>query len=149
MKRTKISSIREEKIKGTENLTEEIRSVWGWNNANEVAESIWNSIHYNLLEGNLIFAYKSTESTSELRQIVIVQNKNADEDSFSVGMFTNGYSSLVPNVPIKYLKTEVIDDLKKYKVDKKIIETFLCILEDKIDYFNSINYVERDKEKRS
>lgn len=105
--------------------------VWGWENAQKVAEDLWSGIHSTLLQGNLMFAYKNTSNNSELGQIVVVQNNNQTANDFGVGMFTNGYSALIPHVPIDYLESEVLGDLIKYKVDKKIIETYKCIVEDK------------------
>lgn len=105
--------------------------VWGWDSASDVAEELWGSIHNTLLEGNLMFAYKSVNSNSDLKQIVVVQNNDFKANDFGVGMFTNGYSALIPHVPIDYLESEVLGDLVKYKVDKKIIETYKCIVEDK------------------
>lgn len=113
----------------SEDLEKE-RYIWGWNSSFEVANDVWSSIHRSLLEGQLIFAYKSLSSNSELSQIVIVQNQ---DNTFGVGAMTRGFSYLLPSVPIEYLKTEVFEDLKKYKIDSKILETYKRIIKDKIN----------------
>lgn len=113
------------------------KKIWGWENAEEVANYLWSSIHSNLLNGDLVFAYKNIDGSSELRQIVVVQNNNMSSNDFSVGMFTNGYSALIPHVTLNYLTTEVINDLKKYKVDKKIIDSISSLIETRSKLINN------------
>lgn len=106
--------------------------VWGWESAMNVANDLWASIHSSLLSGDLVYAYKSTKSNSELSQIVIVQNKSLNpltgELDFGVGMVTTGYTSLLPHVPYEYLENSILEDLKKYKVDKDILEIYKQII---------------------
>lgn len=106
--------------------------VWGWENAMNVANDLWASIHNTLLQGDLVFAYKETKSNSELSQIVIVQNRNLNPQTggldFGVGMVTTGYTSLLPHVPYAYIEDIILDDLKKYKVDKNILEIYKQII---------------------
>lgn len=122
-----VNQINEIEENNIPNEIKENKSIWGWENSMQVANDVWSSIHNSLLEGELIFAYKSTTSDSNLSQIVIVKNMNG---SFGVGMMTTGFTCLLPSVPIEYLKSEVLDDLKKYKVNNKIIETYKRIIED-------------------
>lgn len=121
----------------------ENKIIWGWENAEEVANDIWSSIHSTLIKGNLIFAYKNTNSGSELGQIVIVQNQR-DYNDFGVGMFTNGFSELLPHVTIDYISEEIIKDLTKYKVNKKIIENLIFIINNIKSSLNKINYGEKN-----
>lgn len=107
-----------------------------WENMNQVAGEVWSSIHSSLISGWPIFAYKSTKTNSNLIQIVIVRNfKNTGNspqpelgDTFSVGMMTTGFSSLMPNVSIDYLKTQVLQDLNFYKIDKYICSSLEVII---------------------
>jgi len=97
--------------------------IYGWNNIDEVANDVWSGIHRCLLEGDLVFAYKAMEG--ELRQIVVVKNKGTNNEvTYGVGYFTTGYSALFPKLPIDYLRTVLLEDLRKFKVNKKIIETY-------------------------
>lgn len=106
--------------------------VWGWENAMSVANDLWASVHSSLLSGDLVFAYKETKGNSEFSQIIIVQNKNLNpmtgELDFGVGMVTTGYTSLLPHVPYEYLEDIILEDLKKYKVDKSILEIYKQII---------------------
>ena len=101
----------------------------GWGDANEVASSIWSSIHSSLLDGKLVFAYKPYKE-SELTQLVVVRNLKDDvcgrviDKDYAVGMMTSGFSMLLPHVPFEYLDNDLVSDMKKYKVDKETIETF-------------------------
>ena len=110
------------------------QAIYGWDSAMSVASDVWSSVHASLLNGELIFAYKNTTGDSELAQIVVVLNvmdkfgNRVNTLNFGVGTVTLGYTSLLPHVPIEYLENQVIQDLKKYKVNKKIIESFIEII---------------------
>lgn len=99
--------------------------IFGWNNIDEVAQDVWQGIHRCLLEGDLVFAYRPVES-GDLRQLVVVKNKDLEDGkpTFGVGYFTSGYSALLPKLPLEYLQTVLLEDLRKFKVDKKIIQTY-------------------------
>lgn len=43
-------------------------------------------------------------------------------------MITAGFSVLYPHLPIEYLESDLLADLEKYKVDKKIINTYVNII---------------------
>ena len=117
------------------NRTDQIKEdqvIIGWGDANEVASSIWSSIHSSLLDGKLVFAYKPYRE-SELTQLVVVRNLKKDEydiygrvvdKDYAVGMMTSGFSMLLPHVPSDYLKTDLVNEMNKYKVDKETIEAF-------------------------
>ena len=46
----------------------------GWQNATDVASEVWRQGNITLLDGDLLFAYKNTESAeSKLHQIVVVK----------------------------------------------------------------------------
>lgn len=103
-----------------------------WQNVDQVAGDIWSSIHSSLLEGYPLFAYKSTQQGSELVQIVVVKRFDPNTlkvKDYGVGMITTGYSALVPHVPHSYLEDVVLEDLKKYKIDKEIQTIFKQIIE--------------------
>ena len=101
-----------------------------WKNVDEVASSLWGSIHSSLLEcSGPFFAYKSTKSNTELVQLVVVMNFYRSTSlvvpgDFGVGMVTSGFSMLLPHVPMRYLETSLHDDLVKYKVETNIIEIY-------------------------
>lgn len=111
------------------NQVMEDQMLVGWGDANEVASSIWSSIHSSLLDGKLVFAYKPYKE-SELTQLVVVRNLKDDvcgrviDKDYAVGMMTSGFSMLLPHVPLEYLENDLVNDMNKYKVDKETIETF-------------------------
>lgn len=106
--------------------------IVGWRNADEVAASVWSSIHSKLVEGTLVFAYKATNDKTELVQLVVVRNLKRDafgnptslSDDYAVGMVTKGFTMLLPNVPLTYVENDVINDMKKYKVEKDTIDLY-------------------------
>ena len=100
--------------------------IFGWKDSNEVANDVYDSVHSSLLGGYLLFGYKGS---GELSRVIVVTDidpitRNVIGNSYSVGTITKGYTALIPHVPIDYLEKEVLLDLKNYKVDKKIIESF-------------------------
>lgn len=110
--------------------------IFGWESAEKVAADVWGSIHCTLLTGALVFAYRATNSSSELVQVVVTKNipheiapgKWSSGEGYAVGMVTNGFSMLLPKVTIEYLESELLEDLKKYKVGKEIIDTYVSIV---------------------
>lgn len=106
--------------------------IVGWRNADEVAASVWSSIHSKLVEGTLVFAYKSTNDKTDLVQLVVVRNLKRDafgnptslDNSYAVGMVTKGFTMLLPNVPLTYVENDVINDMKKYKLEKDLIDLY-------------------------
>lgn len=106
--------------------------IIGWRNADEVAASVWSSIHSKLVEGSLVFAYKSTNDKTDLVQLVVVRNIKRDafgnpmnlDNSYAVGMVTKGFTMLLPNVPLTYVENDVINDMKKYKLEKDLIDLY-------------------------
>ena len=115
--------------------------IWGWNSDEEVARSVWSSIHESLLSGDLVFAYRPTgKGDSKLKQIVIVRNFHNEylptgayvkvNDDFAVGYVTSGYTALLPHVPFRYLRDEIEEYLEDWKIDKKILNTYKAIIED-------------------
>lgn len=106
--------------------------IFGWNNLDDLAREVWNSIHCILLKGIPIFAYKDHNGF----QVVIVKNEFTNQpNDFAIGMMTQGYTMLLPHIPIEYLCTCVLDDLKSNKIEKRIIEIYEHIIE---DYKNEI-----------
>lgn len=119
----------------------EIRNCWGWKDTMEAASDVFNSIHANLLSGEFIFGYKNITGAekSDLAQVVVVRfrkgipefgTQGCSEDMFGVGVITSGYTMLLPRVPIAYIETELINDLTKWKLEKKILNTFKRIIAD-------------------
>ena len=115
---------------------------YGWRCINDVAAEVWGSIHSTLLNGDLVFAYKSPKEQDKLKQIVIVRNFDLYDapspglppqkvyKSYGVGYITSSYTALLPNVPYEYISGEIVDYLKEWKVDKTIINTYEAIVEE-------------------
>ena len=115
--------------------------IYGFEDSMSVARTLMGSIHENLLRGDLIFAYRSSSSTSKttLSQIVVVNelqevNKGGyvqmiPTNKFAISYISSGYSSYLPHMPIEYLD-EVVRDLEEGKAEKKVIETFKYIVDD-------------------
>ena len=136
------NEIIEEKEKMEENnSTQFYQTVYGgWGSVDECAAAVWSSIHSSLLDGELIFAYKSTSGKSELQQFVLVKNlvgKNSDvygniqnykKTGYALGMITSGFSVLYPYLPEKYLLETGLDDLKKYKVPADVIKAYINLV---------------------
>lgn len=116
------------------------RSIIGWNSIDEVASSIWSSIHSKLLEGDLVFAYKTGNQYDRLKQIVIVRNFEWCQVSgmqpvkvykdFAVGYITSGYTALLPHVPFRYISGEIMTSLEDWKLPKSVLGTYKAIIED-------------------
>lgn len=106
-----------------------VKNCWGWESINEAASDIFSSIHSSLLNGSYVFGYKNTSGSdkTQLMQVIVVR---FDRDVFGVGAVTTGYTMLLPQVPLRYLKTVLLDDLKKWKVESEIVETFNQIIKD-------------------
>ena len=106
--------------------------VYGWENIEKAAADIYNSLHRSLLEGYPIFLYRNTSQKSDLIQVVVVRNyddqSNALIDDYGVGMITAGFTMLYPHIQKEYLETDLLSDLEKYKVEKKIIDTYKQII---------------------
>lgn len=112
------------------------KNCWGWESTSEAACDVFNSLHRSLLEGVFLFGYKNIfgPDKSQLQQCVIVR---FDTNLFGVGVVTSGYTMLLPRVPLSYLETELLEDLKKWKIEKEIIETYKAILNDLRDEITS------------
>lgn len=115
------------------------RSIWGWQSIDDTARDIWGSIHSSLLAGDLVFAYKTGSQSDKLKQIVVVRNftviyaagqERKLYSGYSVGYITSGYSALIPNVPLRYLTDVTLVNLRDWKVNKEIVNTFESILMD-------------------
>lgn len=39
-------------------------------------------------------------------------------------MVTKGFTMLLPNVPLTYVENDVINDMKKYKLEKDLIDLY-------------------------
>lgn len=106
--------------------------VWGWDSVDKAAAEVFASVHRTLLEGVPVFLYKNTTTKSDLCQVVVVRNINEQtgklSDDYGMGMITAGFSVLYPHLPIEYLESDLLSDLEKYKVDKKIINTYVSII---------------------
>lgn len=106
----------------SEEMSEQI--IFGsWRNTEAVAADLWGGVHSTLLESTPFFAYKSVKQGSDLIQVVVVSYTDAF-NNFGIGMVTTGFSMLLPHVPVEYLEDVLVADLKKYKVETKIIDTF-------------------------
>ena len=103
--------------------------VLGWNNVEEAAKEILSTVLSRLVSPETIpvFLWKNTDSNSDLQQIVVVDNNTGSGD-FGLGIIHAGYTMVLPHIPFSYLETDVITDMKKYKIGKDIITAYEKIL---------------------
>ncbi len=111
--------------------------VYGWMDAMEVAKEVWKAGNLKLLEGDLIFAYKNTGTTSNLHQIVLVRYftvlpcGKVPTGEYGLSVVTPGYSYMLPRVGKDYL-SYLYDDMASYKLDKNILTAFRNIIDNEI-----------------
>ena len=100
-------------------------NIYGWATEDEVAEEIYCSQFRNILEGNLVFAYKDQGNSGTIDLFVVTKTPRG----FRLGFFSKaGWSSYIPCCPQDYLETTVLEDLKKNKTEKYIIDDYIdCI----------------------
>lgn len=82
--------------------------VIGWENSRQVAEEVWSGLHSWILRGDLIFAYRSEDKSSYLKQLVIVKMN----DKYVVSQYTDKYTMLMPGVGLDYLTEVVLRDFE-------------------------------------
>lgn len=119
-----------------EKEVEKLKYVYGWKDAQDVANSVWGTIHESLLRGQLVFAYRNLgnreKSGSGLYQLVISRNYSETGlplNEYNVGyIITNSYTALLPRMPLEYLKTELKKYINSWKLEKEAIESFDNIL---------------------
>lgn len=102
--------------------------IIGWSGPEEVAKDVSNSIHSSLLKGELIFGYKNCQGDSDILELVIVANK---DQTYGIGLITNGYTALLPAAPKSYFEI-LLGDMKTQKLNKKALETLKNIIENEI-----------------
>jgi len=114
----------------------------GWQNATEVAAEVWRQGNMALLDGDLLFAYKNTETAASgsLYQIVIVkyfdwvsipgthEARKVYNKLYGYSLVTSGYSAMIPKVGPEYLE-EIYKDLVAFKVNKQILTIFRNIID--------------------
>ena len=117
-----------------EKEVERLKYVYGWKDAQDVANSVWGTIHESLLRGQLVFAYRNlgNREKSGLYQLVVSRNYSETGlplNEYNVGyIITNSYTALLPRMPLEYLKTELKKDINSWKLEKEAIESFDNIL---------------------
>lgn len=89
--------------------------IYGWGSIEEVAQTLWSSVHSSLLSGDLVFAYRDSSY-----QVVIVKGST----DYGVGIITPGYTALVPHCPKEYLVGEVLKDLTGMKPEKSVLLSY-------------------------
>ena len=122
-----------------------------------VADCNWEmSIKNCLGTSNLIFSYKNAKATmfpedmkcccvsndeirsiepipEELYQIIVAKNiesKSYGKQRYTVSVVTSRKAYTLNYLPATYLTTELIEDLREYKVSEKIIANFEQIIKD-------------------
>ena len=113
---------------------DQLKYIFGYKDAEDVAQSIWKSSANNLLRGDLIFAYQDSGKDNGLYQFIVVHNFYIDQGNkiyttYGLTMKTSTWSCIIPHVTIDYLKTVLLEDIKSYKLNKKVIDNFSLILE--------------------
>lgn len=113
------------KVKKTEE-TRQKSNIYGWSSIDDVAKEVYEGPFKELLEGNLVFAYKNSGDTGTVKFLVITKTK----DGFRFGFISQtGWTCYYPKTTLEYLNEVILDDLKKNKTENYIIEDF-------IDYIN-------------
>ena len=79
------------------------RAIIGWQGIDDVANSTWGSIHSCILNGDLVFAYKTGKRSDELKQVIVVRNTPLD---YVVSYITSEYSATISHVSDKYIKND-------------------------------------------
>jgi hypothetical protein len=123
-----------------EYVIDQNRAIVGWDTIDDVARSVWSSVHSKLLEGDLVFAYKTGNRYDKLKQIIVVRNFEWYQagnlqpikvyKDFAVGYITSGYTALLPHVPFRYISGELKDALDEWKLPKSVLGTYKAIIED-------------------
>lgn len=98
----------------------------GWKTPEEAAADVWCSIHSSLLKGELLLGYKNLKADSEVQQLILVRNS---DNTFGIGLMTNGYTALLPAMSKEYLSDIFLDDVKSQKINKQVLETLKNIIE--------------------
>ncbi len=117
-----------------EKEVERLKYVYGWKDAQDVANSVWGTIYESLLRGQLIFAYRNlgNRDKSGLYQLVVSRNYSETGlplNEYNVGyIIANSYTALLPKMPLEYLKTELKKYINSWKLEKEAIESFDNIL---------------------
>lgn len=103
--------------------------VCGWNSADEAAQELYRGFNSQLLNGSPVFLYKNTGgNNSDLQQLVVVRSCE-NPDKFAASILTTGWSVVYPFVlPIEFLRVEILEDMKKHKVDPQVIEVYKQIV---------------------
>jgi len=106
--------------------------MFGWESLDKAASDVYNSLHRTLLEGYPIFLYRNSSQKSDLIQVVVVRNYDCQTnmliDDYGVGVITAGFTMLYPHIQKEYLETDLLSEMEKYKVERKIIETYKQII---------------------
>jgi len=138
MEKTKKKISVEKTISEEESKQVERMRIYGFEDSMQVARELMGKIQENLLQGDLMFAYRSSSSSNKtsLYQVVVVNDlrRGADgiiysTDKFSISIVTSGYTAYLPHMPIEYLD-EVTKDLVEGKAEQRIVENFKNIVED-------------------
>lgn len=138
MEKTKKKIPVEKTISEEESKQVERMRIYGFEDSMQVARELMGKIQENLLQGDLMFAYRSSSSSNKtsLYQVVVVNDlkRGVDgniysTDKFSISIVTSGYTAYLPHMPIEYLD-EVTKDLVEGKAEQRIVENFKNIVED-------------------
>lgn len=108
-------------------------NIYGWDSEGDVALEVYYGSFRNLLEGNLVFAYKNSSSSGTVKFLVVTKTNMG----FRFGFISqSGWTCYYPLVDPEYLRQVLVDDLKKNKTDKKIIDDFIK----SIDYYDEAKH---------
>ena len=109
-----------------------IMPIIGWENSEEVAETIWKSNADLLLRGNLVFAFKGDTPGKGPMTLIVVRNFYRDVDGKTPiytdwGLYysTSTISSIIPHTSLDYLKTISYNDLEDAKVDPIVLKSYI------------------------
>lgn len=104
-----------------------MKRVFGWNTEQDVANEIYGGPFERLLDGSFVFAFKNPLDSGCLRSVTI--SKHLGSIEFMIGEISNsGWTAWFPRVPLEYLQSILVKDLKDSKASKEVIENFLEII---------------------
>lgn len=97
-------------------------NIYGWSSVDDVTEEISVSRFKEVLDGDLVFAYRNQGDTGTIRFLVVTKTP----DGLRFGLeFLCGVTYYYPKTTKDHLTTVVIKDLEKNKTEDYIIEDFL------------------------
>ena len=97
------------------------KPIYGWASESEVASEVYDGQFRSLLQGNLVFAYKTSSNNRNIKFLVVTKI----QEGFRYGLITSGWTCYYPVLSAKHLIETLTGDLKKDKIETYIIDNFI------------------------